>query len=434
MYEKYYDLIGVGFGPAGIALETAIRDFEETGDEESYKRLFLEQNKSSAWMPEMLLPGTDIQHHFLRDFATPRNPRSKYTFSNYLFEKGRVFSFGLLGIPSRTEWSDYVQWVAKQVEEKAHYNEEVKLIEPLLVNNQVDGLKVHTKDKLNNKEMVYQTKNIVLNSGRKPFIPAIFKDKTGDKVIHASKFNSAVKKMDKHDNPTFTVVGSGQNSVEIMLYLANKFPNSKINSVIRHTGFRLYELGHFTNEVFFPDFTNYFYSLSQKKRNSLFEQIKHTNYSAVDNDVSEALYWKVYEDKIRGEEQIKLYRCKEINSVSTEPDYYSVNFKDIYSGEEGSIDTDYIILCTGFYEETYPEVLEPMKEYINFNNDNSISISQDYRVETKANVKANIYLNGLTERTHGIGDAASFTMMATKAQRILDSMEKSKLVEKGGVL
>lgn len=434
MYEKYYDLIGVGFGPAGIALETAIRDSEEDVNKKSYKRLFIEQNKSSAWMPEMLLPGTDIQHHFLRDFATPRNPRSKYTFSNYLFEKGRVFSFGLLGIPSRTEWSDYVQWVAKQVDNNALYNEEVKLIEPLFENNEVEGLRVHTKDTLNSKENIYTTKNIILNSGRKPFIPNIFKDKVGDKVIHASKFKSTIKNIDEQDSPSFTIVGSGQNSVEIMLYLANKFPNSKINSVIRHTGFRLYELGHFTNEVFFPDFTNYFYSLSQEKRDKLFEQIKHTNYSAVDNDVSEALYWKIYEDKIRGEEQIKLHRCKEINSVSSGHNFYSLNFKDIYSGEEGSIDTNYIILCTGFYEEKYPEVLEPMKEYIKFSNDNSISVSQDYRVETTSNVKANIYLNGLTERTHGIGDAASFTMMATKAQRILDSIDKNKLAEKGVVL
>ncbi|GLO68392.1 MULTISPECIES: SidA/IucD/PvdA family monooxygenase [Oceanobacillus] len=434
MQKKYYDLIGVGFGPAGIALETAIKDQEEYSKENNYNRLFLEQNPSSAWMPEMLLPGTDIQHHFLRDFATPRNPRSKYTFSNYLFEKGRVFSFGLLGIPSRTEWSDYVQWVAKQVDNNALYNEEVKLIEPLFENNEVEGLRVHTKDTLNNKENIYTTKNIILNSGRKPFIPNIFKDKVGDKVIHASKFKSTIKNIDEQDSPSFTIVGSGQNSVEIMLYLANKFPNSKINSVIRHTGFRLYELGHFTNEVFFPDFTNYFYSLSQEKRDKLFEQIKHTNYSAVDNDVSEALYWKIYEDKIRGEEQIKLHRCKEINSVSSGHNFYSLNFKDIYSGEEGSIDTNYIILCTGFYEEKYPEVLEPMKEYIKFSNDNSISVSQDYRVETTSNVKANIYLNGLTERTHGIGDAASFTMMATKAQRILDSIDKNKLAEKGVVL
>src|SRR5699024_8678301 len=140
------------------------------------------------------------------------------------------------------------------------------------------------------------TKNLVLNSGRKPFIPNAFKGKTGDKVIHASKFKSSIKNINKDDNPTFTVVGSGQNAVEIILYLTKKFPNSKINSVIRHTGFRLYELGHFTNEVFFPDFTNYFYSLKQENRDKLFEQIKHTNYSAVDDDVSEELYWKVYED------------------------------------------------------------------------------------------------------------------------------------------
>lgn len=431
MYEKYYDVVGAGFGPAGIALETAIRDSEETSNERIYKRVFLEKNNNSAWLPEMLLPGTDIQHHFLRDFATPRNPRSQYTFSNYLFEKGRLFSFGLLGRPSRTEWSDYVQWVAKKIDDKAQYNEEVKLVEPIIVDENVEGLKVHTKNNINNKENVYHTKNLVLNSGRKPFVPSLFKGQIGDKVFHASKFISSIKNINNDDNPTFTVIGSGQNSVEIMLYLANKFPNSKINSVVRHTGFRLYELGHFTNEVFFPDFTNYFYSLTQEDRDKLFEQIKHTNYSAVDEDVSEALYWKIYEDKIRGKEQIKLYRCKELFDISKHRDNYLLNFTDIYNKEDGSINTDYIILCTGFFEEKYPEVLKPMKEFINYNEENNIQVFQDYKINTKSNVKANIYLNGLTERTHGIGDAASFTMMATKAQRILDSIDNNKFVKKG---
>ncbi|MCC2251419.1 SidA/IucD/PvdA family monooxygenase [Virgibacillus sp. AGTR] len=431
MYRKFYDVVGVGFGPAGIALETAIRDMEDINNKSVYKRVFLEKNNDSAWMPEMLLPGTDIQHHFLRDFATPRNPRSQYTFSNYLYEKGRLFSFGLLGRPSRTEWSDYVQWVSKQIDDKAHYNEEVKSVKPIVVNDDIEGLEVHTVNNVSKEHNVFHTTNLILNSGRKPYIPSQFKDKVSDKVFHASKFRSSVQSINKDDNPTFTVIGSGQNSVEIILYLANKFPNSKINSIVRHTGFRLYELGHFTNEVFFPEFTNYFYSLNQNERDKLFEQIKHTNYSAVDDDVSEALYWKMYEDKIRGTEQIELHRCKEIVDVANTQKDYLLNIKDIYNKQEDSINTDYIILCTGFFEEEFPEVLQPMKNYFNYNKNNSLKVSENYKVDTKSNVKANIYLNGLTEKTHGIGDAASFTMMATKAQRILDSMNNITSMKDG---
>ncbi|AUJ23616.1 SidA/IucD/PvdA family monooxygenase [Virgibacillus dokdonensis] len=431
MYRKFYDVVGVGFGPAGIALETAIRDMEDINNKSVYKRVFLEKNNDSAWMPEMLLPGTDIQHHFLRDFATPRNPRSQYTFANYLYEKGRLFSFGLLGRPSRTEWSDYVQWVSKQIDDKAHYNEEVKSVKPIVINDDIEGLEVHTVNNVSKEHNVFHTTNLILNSGRKPFIPSQFKDKVSDKVFHASKFRSSVQNINIEDNPTFTVIGSGQNSVEIILYLANKFPNSKINSIVRHTGFRLYELGHFTNEVFFPEFTNYFYSLNQNERDKLFEQIKHTNYSAVDDDVSEALYWKMYEDKIRGTEQIELHRCKEIVDVANTQKDYLLNIKDIYNKQEASINTDYIILCTGFFEEGFPEVLQPMKKYFNYNKNNSLKVSENYKVDTKSNVKANIYLNGLTEKTHGIGDAASFTMMATKAQRILDSMNNITSMKDG---
>lgn len=72
-----------------------------------------------------------------------------------------------------------------------------------------------------------------------------------------------------------------------------------------------------------------------------------------------------------------------------------------------------------------------MKKYFNYNKNNSLKVSENYKVDTKSNVKANIYLNGLTEKTHGIGDAASFTMMATKAQRILDSMNNITSMKDG---
>jgi L-ornithine N5-monooxygenase len=96
--DHMYDLIGVGFGPAGIALSVAMEDERMPEDTSSWNALFLDKSKHAQWQADMLLPRTDIQHNFLRDFVTPYNPRSHYTFVNYLKEQGRLFSFGLLGV------------------------------------------------------------------------------------------------------------------------------------------------------------------------------------------------------------------------------------------------------------------------------------------------------------------------------------------------
>src|SRR5947208_15493697 len=82
---KLFDVIGVGFGPANLSLAIAL--------EERYESLsvrFLEAQVDPVWQGTMLIEGSDIQNHPARDLVTLRNPRSRYSFLNYLFENGRL--------------------------------------------------------------------------------------------------------------------------------------------------------------------------------------------------------------------------------------------------------------------------------------------------------------------------------------------------------
>jgi L-ornithine N5-monooxygenase len=78
-HDAVLDVLGIGFGPANIALAIAL---EECGSGNSVR--FIERRSNPTWHPDMLLDGADIQNNPLRDFVTPRNPRSRYTFVNYL--------------------------------------------------------------------------------------------------------------------------------------------------------------------------------------------------------------------------------------------------------------------------------------------------------------------------------------------------------------
>src|SRR5205085_4105209 len=107
-----YDLVGIGYGPANISLAAA---FDELEDPPS--ALFLERDVDPRWQKDMLLPGSDVQHNPIRDLVSLRNPRSRYSFINYLFEHGRLLHHLNLPtvFPLRTEYTDYIDWVRRTV-------------------------------------------------------------------------------------------------------------------------------------------------------------------------------------------------------------------------------------------------------------------------------------------------------------------------------
>lgn len=425
--ENIHDLIGVGFGPAGIALAVAMEDAnEERSEPSSWKSLFIEQAPDSSWQPNMLLSGTDIQHHWLRDFATPRNPRSRFTFPYYLQQKGRLFTFGLLGCnASRIEWSDYVRWVAKQVAHYALYRHRVIAIEPVDSGNNspIHVVRIRAQEAETGATKEFYARNIVLGTGRKPNIPEIYTPYLGDRIFHSHYFTSHIQHINADQRPTFAVVGSGQNAIEVVLYLASHFPHSEIYSINRNGGFRTYDLGHFSNEVYHPADVDYFYSLPKSARRQVEQESKYTNYSSVDPDVSHDLYAKVYEEEVQGIRRIHVMKRSSVLKVIPHHPSFELCVEDRYLHSTKSLRADVVILCTGFTEEQNPTYLHPLAPYMQVDDDGDFLIERDYEVKTDDRMQVGIFFNGLTERTHGISDSASFSMMALKAQRTLERLE-----------
>src|SRR5262245_59890096 len=133
------DVVGIGFGPANMALAIAA---EELGCALGLR--FLERNARAGWQDEMLLPEADIQHHRLRDLATPRNPRSRYTFANFLFENDRLFEHLNLPLhhPLRVEYRQYVIWVANQFANLVRYGSNVESIVPIMDKGRIASYEV----------------------------------------------------------------------------------------------------------------------------------------------------------------------------------------------------------------------------------------------------------------------------------------------------
>jgi L-ornithine N5-oxygenase len=411
------DLISIGCGPAGLALASAMFDWEEARpDRPEMVVEFLESRGDSSWQPAQLLPGTTLQHHFFRDFATPRNPRSRFTFANFLWEKGRLFDFGLMEGPVlRSEWNEYVKWVAAGLYSCITYNTLVQEVQPHQTAGMVNLLRVKTA------EGERLARNIVVNTGHPPRIPDEYRPLLCDRFFHSSRFLPAIAPLDQQAAMTFLVVGSGQSAAEVVSYLYDRFPQSSIHSVHRKGAFALLDHGQFGHKIYSPEETDYFYCLSAEKREEEYRQVFLTNYSGVDWPTSTHLYRKYYEDKVRGHERIFIYDRCVIRKVEKADCLYRVTAADKYTDKRFELNADVVILCTGFYEEVFPRVLEPLRPYIRIDEQGGPAVTRDYRVETKGDFEPLIYLNGLCERTHGMSDANSFSMMALKADRILRS-------------
>jgi len=176
MRNCLYDLICVGFGPAGIALATTIEDWVEARGTERPKGIrFLEKAAGTAWHANLLLPGTIINHHYLRDLATPRNPRSRFTFANYLKEVGRLFDVAHLDDRvGRLEWSNYITWAAAQLSDYVKYNRQVTGIRPVVTSCKAQHLQVMTS------KGSYLTRNLVIATGAKPRVPRLYRPYLSD--------------------------------------------------------------------------------------------------------------------------------------------------------------------------------------------------------------------------------------------------------------
>jgi L-ornithine N5-oxygenase len=221
-------------------------------------------------------------------------------------------------------------------------------------------------------------------------------------------------------------VGAGQNAGEIILYLANRFPESTIYSVARNSGFRTYDLGHFSNQVYFPEETDYFYGLSRAGREAVFENVRLTNYSSVDPDVSSALYLLTYEERLLGRERIHMLSRVQPVDAREEDGRYRLVLEEVYRGDRRELDVDVIVLCTGFREQRLPALLNGLRPYLRLDESGDPVVSRAYRVATDSRLRAGIYLNGMTEWRHGISNATSFSMTALRAQEILDDIRRDE--------
>jgi L-ornithine N5-monooxygenase len=245
--QEIHDLLCIGFGPASLAIAIAFNDYLEANKSFAWGRpkvCFLEKQQQFAWHAGMLLPGSKMQISFIKDLATLRDPRSEFTFLNYLKEHGRLVQFSNLGtfLPSRAEFEDYMRWCANHFSEMVKYGQEVMEIRPEQANGspaRIDSFSVRCRDIANGRFFTLSARNVVIAVGGTPHVPASFPHDESH-VIHSSQYCSKVASLlpDKSKAYKIAVVGSGQSAAEIFHDLQQRYPDAKSALIIRDTALR----------------------------------------------------------------------------------------------------------------------------------------------------------------------------------------------------
>ena len=226
--EGPYELICVGFGPASLAVAVALRDLGIQA-----RVMFLERQRQFAWHSGMLLPTARMQISFLKDLATFRNPRSPFTFLNYLKAKNRLEPFTNLGtfLPLREEFNDYFTWAAGHFDHCVRYGSEVLSISPESKGKEpVSSWKILSRDTKTSETIPFTAKNVIIAAGGTPRLPKALQN-VGPQVVHSSQYLAAIPKLlpENKENLRLAVIGGGQSSAEIFDDLSSNFPEAKIS-------------------------------------------------------------------------------------------------------------------------------------------------------------------------------------------------------------
>ncbi len=421
-----YDLIGIGFGPSNMALSIAMEEAEEPGDR-GLKRLFLEAKVEQSWHPGMLLEDSLLQINALKDLATVHNPRSRYTFLNYLKEKGRLYEFLNLRdlYPTRMEYNDYVCWVAKELGQWVRFGKEMVSISPVLAvsGEDVEALEVVARDAASGQREEYLTRNVSLALGPQPKVPEGIELKPDGRVFHSHSFMDRKERdfPSPEDSRRFLIVGGAQSGCELFYYLMTRYPRADVTLSIRKFSIKPMDDSDFTNEIFFPQWVDFTYNLPDEKRRAFVNSVRDVNYEVTDKPLIHKIYKALYAQKVEGKDRTRIRQFLDLKSVTESDSGVVAEFEDLIHDRRVTLEADTLILCTGYMWRKEQPVLDQLAPYFQRNSLGEYQARRDYSIASEPPLRPKVYLQSYCEDTHGIKETV-LSLSPVRAQDILQSI------------
>ncbi|MFG1817836.1 SidA/IucD/PvdA family monooxygenase [Kribbella sp. NPDC049174] len=398
MTNREVELLAVGAGPANLALAVALEELGVDGLAEN--SLVIERGHTVEWQRGLLLPWTKSQVAFAKDLVTLRNPRSEFTFLNYLRSVGRLDDFINMGsfTPYRVEVSGYLRWVSESLRKvRLELGCESTSIEP--VRNSAGTLTGWLTRLADGRTI--SSRYLVIGAGRDVYVPPELAGLPADRLIHSTRYRSQLTELDKDRPYRVAVVGAAQSAAEMFRAVQLDLPNSDVSWVMRSIGLRAYDTNKFTNELYYPSFIDKFFEARPEGKEQILREMHLTNYSGVESDLLQELYTGMYLEKLAGVEQRRLVPMTDITGARTDGDEIVLELTNRKTGSVTELRRDLVFLGTGFVREM-PWLVRNLGAAIGLDR---IEVSRQYRLNLGEPSDAACYLQGVNEATHGIADS-----------------------------
>jgi L-ornithine N5-oxygenase len=410
-----YDVVGVGFGPSNLALAIAFAE-HNAGAGEPVTAHFLERQPRFGWHRGMLIDTATMQVSFLKDLVTMRNPTSEFSFVNYLHAAGRLVDFinhkNLF--PLRVEFHDYFEWAAAKVDDVVSYGVEVVSVRPVHDGDEIAFFDVQASD-----GTTLRARNLVMGTGLRPQLPDGVT--AGSRVWHNSELLFRMERLRTADPRRFVVVGAGQSAAEVAALLHDEFPRAEVCAVFARYGYSPADDSSFANRIFDPDAVDQFYRAGEPVKDRLMRYHGATNYSAVDVDLIDELYRRVYREKVLGTQRLRLFNVSRPVQVVEIGSTVTAAVESLTTGERTILDADAVVYATGYRPADPTPLLGDLGSRCARDEEGRLRVERDYRITTDTVVRGGIYLQGGTEHTHGI-TSSLLSNTAVRVGEILTSI------------
>lgn len=421
------EFVGVGFGPANLALATAIEEIHEAaGTRLGDSVVFLDKKPEFGWHRGMLIDGATLQVSFLKDLATLRNPMSRHTFTAYLHSRGRLVEFinSKTIYPFRSEFHGYLKWIADHFDPLVRYSSEVIAIRPLAQDGTVRLLDVQTRG-ADGVVTSHRTQNVVIGTGLSARLPDGIV--ATDRLWHSSELLERTEAFRKRSPKAFAVIGAGQSAAEVVSYLHQSFPDAHVHAVHARYGYSVADDSPFANRVFDPAAVDHFFSAPSNVKERILGYHANTNYSVVDLDLSEELHGIYYREGISGARRLHLHNASVVADVAESPEDVRLTLNFLPDSTSCHIKVDAVVYATGYRPTDPLKLLRDLEPEIKKDANGRLSLARDYQVITSDSIRCGIYVHGASsEHSHGLS-AGLLSNTAVRAGEIARSIVDHRL-------
>ena len=403
------ELLAIGAGPSNLGLAVAL---EELAPELAESSLLIDRNPTIEWQQGMLMPWATSQVSFLKDLVTQRDPRSRFSFLNYLYDTGRLDEFVNMSTftPYRVEFAEYLRWVAGSLTKvRIELGRECVALRPR--RDQTGAVTGWVTTLANGTAIT--SRYLVYGGSREPNIPAVLADVPPNRIVHSTEYRQRVAELSGELPYRVAVVGSSQSAAEMFRALRDDLPDSDVAWLMRSIGLSSDESSKFTNELYYPSFVDEFYEARPAAREQILREMYRTNYSVVTPPMLEHLYADLYLARFNERNDRQLVTMVDITAAREAGDEVVLELTDRRTGAVTELRRDLVFLGTGF-DARMPRLVRELAGSLELDR---IDVSRQYRLELGTPSTAACYLQGVNEQTHGISDSL-LSVLAQRAEEI----------------